>query len=378
MNSSFQRQSGEADVSSSQSSSVDPHTPSVNGDLAPHTSDDAMLIKPDLCADTQDISLDLGNVSGDLSSLNIDPRSHWSRLMTRLNNSEDNSIQGTPQTVTPTPPTISKSTVPGPLLGSSPHHTGAMNGGSSLEHSGVDNIQKPLTIRSNSIARSSPVSSVPPLHLLPSPGIPKPTCAVPMDASPPDVLVKRTRQLQLLDSVLAEQSATSTYARPPMSAHVLGAYPHSAKGLLPGQVRVPVRPASVNWDVPRTLSTPFHHSEPTVSIPSLSGVLSARTRASFHQQSIPSQILPSELPTEGNAMSIIARPPASLPSQSPLTSYPSTNLPLHGGVAIDATHRGQMLSILSGERSAARYSNIGAGFRPGTAIHDTGEDRSVL
>ncbi|KAF8489604.1 hypothetical protein JB92DRAFT_1368073 [Gautieria morchelliformis] len=379
-------QFGEGEVYSSQSSSIDPHTPSIHGDLGPRTSDDALIVKPEFSTHPQDITLDVEQegVSADalLPGVDIDPRSHWSRLMTRLNNSEENSPRGTPQALTPTPSITSKPTKAEPLPGTTPHTTGTINrsmrmGPSIKEHPGVSLSQKTINQRPNVVARSSPASS-PPCQLQPS-GVGMTETGVgsaslsstsPPAASSVDVLAKRTKQLQLLDSVLAEESTKGTLPLPPKSAHIFGAYPHTSTGLFPDQVRMPIRPASVNMGAPRTLNTPYHH-QPNVSISTLAGVLPVPAPL-HHQYTHPPQGHPPQLPLRGNGLSTLGRPPTSPSSQFPLTSYSATHLPPFDAHAIDAAHRGQMLSILSGEPSGLRFPNAGGGFRPGSAFHDTG------
>lgn len=390
---SFRSQFGEAEVSSSQSSSIDPHTPSVNGDLAPHTSDDPLVVKPDFSADTQSIMLDMdmGNVSVDTmsSAINTDPRSHWSRLMTRLNSSEESSPRGTPQAVTPTPPITSM-----PVQSEPPHVSPfhqAINGSipvepANQEQPGVKFPQKALNRHSSFGPRSASVSFVP-FQLQPLPGVETletrvESAGVSSTTRPvtsPDALAKRTKQLQLLDSVLAEQSTTRTSQQPPTSSHIDGMYPHTSNGLFPDQVRMPIRPASVNLDPSHTQSIPFHHPQSYISIPGLSGVLPALAPApSLHHQPIRPFHGQSHLSLRGNGLNTAGRPTISIPSQLPLTTPSASHLPLLGGSPLDTTHQGQILSILSGEASALRYTNSGASFRAGSTLHGTSKYSNCL
>ena len=389
MDASFRRQSGEGEASSSQSSSIDPHTPSVNGDLAP--SDETLVIKPDFSADTRDITLDPDTgipVDTLSSSHEIDPRSHWSRLMTRLNNSEEISPRATPQAMTPTPPITSKQTRPESHHGSLPHHVQAMNGmvpvePSNQEQPGADYPEEPLNKHSSIVPRTSSVSSFS-FQLQAPPGASKSdqggVSAIVSSTSYPassssDALAKRTKQLHLLDSVLAEQSTKRTLQQPPMSAHILGAYPHTSKGLFPGQIRVPVRPASVNLDASHHLTTPIYPQQTDASVPAPSGVLPTHPSASSYHHT--STRLPhgnsSQPPSRNNGLSTSGRPSHSLVTQSPLTSHSAVHLPPYGGNTSEIIHRGQMLSILSGDSSTLRHSTAGASFRPGSALLDAGK-----
>ncbi|KAF8587275.1 hypothetical protein K439DRAFT_833521 [Ramaria rubella] len=396
MEPSSRSQSGEAEVSSSQSSSIDPHTPSINGDLAPHTCDNGIIAKHDFSTHIEQFTHDRERrapLESIPPSVNVDPLSHWSRLMTRLNHSEESSPLGTPQTVTPTPPVGPAPAERESLHGSPPH--GESMGGRPVvrplhqEYSDVSIPQRTLKKHSNVGARPSSISSS--FHPQGLPGRSTAEISIGSAATSPtlqtststDVLTKRTRQLQLLDGVLAEELIKRTPPTP-MSAHVLGAFPNTSGGPLLDHVRTLVRPASVDTDAIHTLSTPLHH-QPLFPIPALPDVLPAPVRAPLQHQFIrpvpPSHHLPQYLARSNGWNSSVGRPSSAMPSsamasstmqlQPPSASYPTTNLTQHSDDVNASTHRGQMLSILSG--ALPLRPPAGGTFRSGSALYDSGE-----
>lgn len=92
----------EADVSSSQSSSIDPHTPLRRGDNGP-VGFDPPLLKKDLYGVMDDVSLiDSAENPQDIRSLPPDNGSHWNRIMSLLSDSgKSSSTTDTPRAPTP-------------------------------------------------------------------------------------------------------------------------------------------------------------------------------------------------------------------------------------------------------------------------------------
>jgi len=327
---SFQTGSGEAELSSSQSSSVDPHTPSVNSDLSPHTFGNnfvkTIFTVEDGISLQDEVPLDRP------SPVNAD--AHWMKLMTKLTDSESLSL-GTPQAVTPTPVNSDPGSDSDPVM---------MNGSSS----------------------SSQAPSV-----TPSSGTLHPGSTTVAEPAVPVVndIVKRTRQLQLLDSVLAEESAKAPQMpQVPQSAHVMGSFhpeasvrgmPSPYPSLYPSPY--PVRSVSVHPAVqasqytnlpflphpppPAAPHIPFisHHSNPNVLPPPPP----PPSRPILPQQQFirsPGPIHPAMNGSNGP----IPRPSTVLSSQMSMASNLPKNLAHLGGAAIDPGHRGQMLALLSG------------------------------
>lgn len=186
---------GEAELSSSQSSSIDPHTPSVHGDLSPHAFAEKLSVKDVFTVEADSMSVHATNeVSlGRLSPVSGDMQTHWSRLMSRLVDSDSPSL-GTPQAVTPTPATSEHEfhVVDRPTLSN-------MSSGDSL---------------SSRLRQGMP------------PSVPQQPIVTPKDVTTD--LAKRTRQLQLLDAVLAEETVKQAGSTPPRSAHIFGRFPPPA------------------------------------------------------------------------------------------------------------------------------------------------------
>lgn len=391
---SSQSQSGEADISSSQSSSIDPHTPSVNGDLVSHTND-TLVVNHGFSGDINGTTTeaDVGfPIEALASASNADYRTHWSRLMTRLNHSEESSPRGTPKASTPAPPIVPNITPPQSyaLNGSLPPQARTRNGDALVGRSSPElfdvrsphrvlrrhpNVSRPWSM--SSLSRGSESLGVP--TSCPSVSHLPPSLLPDQVPSPPDMIVKRTRQLQLLDSVVAEESTRRTSRPTPPSARILEAYPQPS-GLVPAQVS-PVRSTSVSPEGFRTLSIPFDQHKR--SVPSLSGVSSSTASAALQHPSIQApqgQHRPSVLTHSRSIAPAMSR--GRLPSQLPLAlqaplgsnspGLPLTAPPYGRDTSIDSVHRGQMLSILTGSAStfwSSAHGTAGAGIRSTGAVH---------
>ncbi|GJJ09475.1 hypothetical protein Clacol_003698 [Clathrus columnatus] len=156
----------EADVSSSQSSSVDPHTPLSRGDLGPFGFDPDTFRRESF---NETIATDSDKSISYVNSVSSDNGSHWGRLMTRLSDSgKSSSTADTPLAPTPTP---------------------------------ITNSSFPDYVDKTPNKHQEPDSGIPPLR--------DEELSIPMFVKSPrqDDLIQRAKQLQLLDSVLAEESA---------------------------------------------------------------------------------------------------------------------------------------------------------------------------
>lgn len=196
----------EADVSSSQSSSIDPHTPLCRGDIDP-VGFHPLLSKEnpyDAPNETISVELPVENLEH-MEAISPDNESHWSRLMTRLSDSgKSSSTTETPRAPTPTGVTSSLSSE------------------KTLTHE--EPADGPETWNETPPAMTSTVHSR------------------------QDDLIRRSRQLQLLDIVLAEETAKQDNAlvgygtRPPPALSPAGYFnrPASAHGNL-----ARIRPATL-------------------------------------------------------------------------------------------------------------------------------------